>query len=80
MSANAEIIVEERKEILIIPEKAIIYDKDRNTFAELFDAEAEGQKRRQRIEIGISNGTLTQVTSGLKEGDRVVKAENGGLI
>jgi len=80
MSANAEIIVEEKREILIIPENAIIYDKDRNTFAELFDAEAEGQKRRTRIEIGISNGTRTQVTSGLEEGDRVVKAENGGLI
>jgi len=80
MSANAEIIVEEKREVLIIPEKAIIYDKDRKTFAELFDPEAEGQKRRTPIEIGISNGTRTQVTSGLREGDRVVKIETGGLI
>jgi HlyD family secretion protein len=80
MSANAEIIVEEKREILIIPENAIIYDKNRNTFAELFDPEAEGQKRRTPIEIGISNGTLTQITSGLREGDLVVKIESGGLI
>lgn len=80
MSANAEIIVEEKREILIIPENAIIYDKNRKTFAELFDPEAEGQKRRTPIEIGISNGTLTQITSGLREGDLVVKIESGGLI
>jgi HlyD family secretion protein len=80
MSANSEIIVEEKKDVLIIPENAIIYDKDRNTFAELYDPEAEGQKRRIRIEIGISNGTSTQVTSGVKQGDRVVKVNTGGLI
>ena len=80
MSANAEIIVEEKRDILIIPENAIIYDKDRKTFAEVFDAEADGQKRRTPLEIGISTGTLTQITSGLQEGDRVVKIETGGLI
>jgi HlyD family secretion protein len=80
MSANAEIIVEEKRDILIIPENAIIYDKDRRTFAALYDPDAEGETRRTPIEIGISNGTLTQVTSGVEEGDRVVKVETGGLL
>ena len=80
MSANAEIIVEEKRDILIIPENAVIYDKNRKTFAELYDPEVDGQKRRTPIQIGISNGTLTQITSGLQEGDRVVKIETGGLI
>ena len=80
MSANAEIIVQQKQNILIIPENAIIYDKDRNTFAEVFAPDSESQKRRTPIEIGISNGTLTQVSSGLNEGDRVVKVETGGLL
>jgi len=80
MSANAEIIVEEKRDILIIPENAIIYDRNRRTFVELLDPQAEEQKRRTPIEVGISNGTLTQVISGLQEGDRLVKVETGGLI
>jgi HlyD family secretion protein len=80
MSANAEIIVEEKRDVLIIPENAIIYDKERRTFAELYDPSAEGQKRRTPIEIGISNGTRTQIITGVQEGDRVVKAQTNGLL
>ena len=32
MSANAEIILEEKKNVLLIPEGAVIFDKDKNTF------------------------------------------------
>jgi HlyD family secretion protein len=72
MSANAEIIVEEKKDILLVPESAIIYDRERNTFVELYDPSAEGMKRRVPIEIGISNGTSTEIISGVEEGDRLV--------
>ncbi len=72
MSANAEIIIEEKKRVLAIPESAVIYDKQRAAFAELYDPSAKGLRRRVPIKIGISNGTLTELVAGLKEGDRVI--------
>ena len=75
MSANAEIVIEEKKGILLIPETAIVYDKDRNAFAELYDTSQKESSRRVPIKIGISNGTTTEVISGLKEGDRIVLKE-----
>jgi len=77
MSANAEIIIEEKKGVLIVPENAIIYDRERKTFVELYDASAENFSRRVPIEIGISNGTKTEVTSGLSEQDRLVLPQRG---
>ncbi len=80
MSANAEIIIEEKSGILLIPENAIIYDKDRDTFAEIFDPVAEGQKRRVPIQIGISDGTTTELVSGIDQGSQVVRVDTGGLL
>ena len=37
MTANAEILLEERKGVLAIPEGAIIYKKDRSTEVEIPD-------------------------------------------
>ncbi|HUV13788.1 MAG TPA: efflux RND transporter periplasmic adaptor subunit, partial [Acidobacteriota bacterium] len=72
MSANAEIIIEEKENILLIPENAVVYGKDRNTFAEVHDPAAENQSRRVEIEIGISDGTTTELVSGLPEGETVI--------
>lgn len=80
MSANAEIIIQEKKGVLTIPENAIIYDKDRRTFAQLYDPASPDGKKRIPIKTGISNGTTTEVVGGLKQGDQVVRANAEGLI
>jgi HlyD family secretion protein len=72
MTANAEIVLEERKNALIIPEAAISYDANRKASADLLDPRERTGRRRVPIKIGLSNGTRTQVLEGLKEGDRVV--------
>jgi HlyD family secretion protein len=72
MTANAEIILEEKKGVLLMPETAVIYDKDRNTSAELPDPKGEKGRRKVAIKTGISNGVKTEVVEGLKEGDKVV--------
>jgi HlyD family secretion protein len=72
MTANAEIILEEKKGVLLMPETAVIYDKERNTSAELPDPKAEKGRRKVAIKTGISNGVKTEVVEGLKEGDKVV--------
>ncbi|HRR56367.1 MAG TPA: efflux RND transporter periplasmic adaptor subunit [Acidobacteriota bacterium] len=80
LTANAEIIIEERKNVLVIPESTIIYGENRAAFVELYDPTAPEQKRRVSIELGAGDGTRTEVQSGLAEGDKVVKQNARGLI
>ncbi len=72
MTANAEIILEEHKNVLQIPEGAILYDKDKKASIEVPDPKGKEGKRKEPMTIGISNGAKTEVLSGLKEGDEVV--------
>jgi HlyD family secretion protein len=72
MTANAEIILEEHKSVLQIPEGAIIYDKDKKASVEVPDSSAKEGKKKIAVNIGISNGAKTELLSGLKEGDQVV--------
>ena len=72
MSANAEIILEEKKGVLLIPESAVIYDKDRNASAEVPDAKGEKGRRKVGVKLGISNGVKTELLSGLSEKQKVI--------
>jgi len=72
MTANAEIILEEHKNVLQIPEGAIIYDKDRKASVQVPDPKGKDGQSKLAINIGISNGAKTEVLSGLKEGDQVI--------
>jgi HlyD family secretion protein len=72
MTANAEIILDEHKNVLQIPEGSIIYDKDKKASVEVPDPKAKDGKKKLAVNIGISNGAKTELLSGLKEGDQVV--------
>jgi len=72
MTANAEVILEEHKNVLQIPEGAIIYDKDKKASVEVPDTSTKDGKKKIAVNIGISNGAKTELLSGLKEGDEVV--------
>lgn len=72
MTANAEIILEEHKNVLQIPEGAILYDKDKKASVEIPDPRAKDGKKKLAVNIGISNGAKTELLAGLKEGDQVV--------
>ena len=72
MTANAEIILDEHKGVLMVPEGALIYDKDKKASVQVPDPSAKGGMRKVAVTIGISNGVKTEVLSGLKEGDQVI--------
>jgi len=72
MTANAEVILEEHKSVLQIPEGSIIYDKDKKASVEVPDHKGKEGKRKVAVNIGISNGAKTELLGGLKEGDQVV--------
>jgi HlyD family secretion protein len=72
MTANAEIVLEEHKKALTIPEQAVLYDKDRNASVWIPDTHGKDGHRILAIKTGISNGSRIEVLSGLKAGDKVV--------
>ncbi|MFI5058099.1 MAG: efflux RND transporter periplasmic adaptor subunit [Candidatus Acidiferrales bacterium] len=72
MSANAEILLEEKKNVLMVPEAALIYDKDRNASVEIPDPKADNGKKKLGVKLGISNGVKTEILQGLNEKQEVV--------
>jgi HlyD family secretion protein len=72
MTANAEIILEEKKNVLMVPEASLVYDKDRNASVELPDPKAENGRKKVPVKLGISNGVKTEIVSGLNEKQQVV--------
>jgi len=72
MTANAEIILEEHKNVLMVPEGSLIYDKDRKASVEVPDPNGKDGKKKVAVVVGISNGSKTELVSGLKEGQQVI--------
>ena len=73
MTANAEVILEEHKKVLQIPEGALVYDKEKQASVEVPDPKGKEGKRKVAVKIGISNGAKTElVDNSLKENDQVV--------
>ncbi len=72
MTANAEIIREDKHNVLQVPEGALIYDKDKKASVEVPDPSQKDGKRKVPVEVGISNGAKTEILKGLKEGDKVI--------
>jgi len=72
MTANAEILLDEHHNVLMIPESALLYDKDKNASVDIpFPSGKDGMKKVP-VTIGISNGVKTEIAAGLKQGDQVV--------
>jgi len=72
MTANAEIILDEHHNVLMIPESALLYDKDKNASVDIPVPSAKDGMKKIPVKIGISNGVKTEVVAGIKEGDQVV--------
>jgi HlyD family secretion protein len=72
MTANAEIILDEHKGVLTVPENAVMYDSQKNASVEIPDKKQKEGKRKVPVTVGLSDGSKTELLSGLKEGDQVV--------
>ncbi len=72
MSANAEILLEEKQNVLLAPEAAIVYDKDRQASMEVPDPASEKGRKKVPVRLGISNGVKTELLAGLNEGQKVI--------
>jgi HlyD family secretion protein len=72
MTANAEIVLQELPNSLIVPEAAIVYDAQKQTFVDLVSPDAPQGRRRVPVKVGIGTGSRTQLLSGVREGDKLV--------
>jgi HlyD family secretion protein len=72
MTANAEMILEEHKNVLNVAESSLIYDQNKSASVEVPDPRAKDGKRKIAIKAGISNGAKTEILSGLSEGQQVI--------
>jgi HlyD family secretion protein len=72
MSANAEIILEEHRDVLTIPEGALIYGEDGKPFVEVPDTGSQTGRRRVAVDLGISTGIRAEILSGVDAGDAVI--------
>ncbi len=68
MSASAEIYVVNKTDVLLVPTKAIKTAGPNNVVQVI---ETDGTIQPRTIQIGDTNGTYTEVTSGLTEGEKV---------
>ncbi|MFQ5526445.1 MAG: efflux RND transporter periplasmic adaptor subunit [Thermoanaerobaculia bacterium] len=67
-SANADIVLDKRHDVLAIQESWLQFD-DQGTFVEVQTAEQEFEVRR--VETGLSDGIVIEVLAGVAEQDRV---------
>jgi HlyD family secretion protein len=71
MSADVQLVLEERIDVLTVPEGAVIYEGD-STFVELSAPAAEAGRTRTPVTVGLSDGIRTEIIKGLDEGQTVV--------
>ncbi len=69
-SANADIVLDRKEQVLAIRESNIIFEEEK-TFVELEKGEQEFEKIE--IKTGISDGIIVEVIDGLAENDRIKK-------
>jgi HlyD family secretion protein len=72
MTANAEILLDEHKGVLTVPENAVVYDNQKNASVEIPDKGQKDGQRKLPVKVGLSDGSKTEIVSGLKEGETVV--------
>ena len=72
MTANAEILLDEHKGVLTVPENAVMYDNQKNASVQVPDSKQKDGVRKVSVKVGLSNGSVTEIVSGLKEGQQVV--------
>jgi HlyD family secretion protein len=74
--AYATIIAEEHKDVLTVPTTAIISDAGKS-FCVTVEA---GHAKRKPVKLGLSEGKLTEVISGIGEDEMVVEANAASLV
>jgi HlyD family secretion protein len=73
LSANADVIIQKREGVLVIPERVVTFEGD-GAWVQV--ARADGTSEKRVVRTGLSDAIQVEVLEGLKEGEKVLeKAE-----
>lgn len=73
-SANADVIIREKKDVTVIPERLVIFEEGgKETSVEMPGASPKDEPKKVEVKLGLSDGLNVEVTEGLKPGDKVVQ-------
>jgi HlyD family secretion protein len=73
-SANADVIIREKKDVLVLPERLVSFeDGGQKATVELPAANPKEEPKKVEVKTGISDGLNIEVVSGLKKGAKVVE-------
>ncbi|HEY6930548.1 MAG TPA: efflux RND transporter periplasmic adaptor subunit [Thermoanaerobaculia bacterium] len=73
-SANADVIIREKKDVLTIPERVITFeDGGKKATVEVPSADPKAEPKKVEVKIGISDGMNAEVLSGLQKGSKVIE-------
>ncbi len=73
-SATADIIVNQAKGALIIPERAL-HTEGKQNYVWLLQGNAK-QPKRQAVQIGLSDGMKVEIKQGLSQGEKILVSDN----
>jgi HlyD family secretion protein len=71
-SANADVIIREKKDVLVIPERLVTFE-DGGKKASVEIPTGEKEPKKVEIKTGISDGLNVEVISGLNKGQKIVE-------
>jgi HlyD family secretion protein len=75
-SANADIVLDEKKQVLAIREALVQYDKDQKPYVEV-ETSPQTFVRRD-VQLGLSDGIHVEVKSGVTKTDKIKIPDNAG--
>jgi HlyD family secretion protein len=71
-SANADIVVQEKTDVLLVPERVVTLDGEK-AFVEVPGESPDSEPEKKEIQVGLSDGLNMEVVAGLDEGDDLVQ-------
>jgi len=71
-SANADVIIQEKVDVLLLPERLITFE-DEKAWVELPAADPEAEPEKREVTVGLSDGLNAEIVDGLDEGAEVVQ-------
>jgi HlyD family secretion protein len=73
-SATVDLVIREKNDILLIPERLVLFEDDgARTLVEIPSTVPQGEPDKIEIETGLSDGLNIEVVAGLAEGDEIVQ-------
>lgn len=70
-SANANVIIQQREDVLLIPERVVTYNGDK-AVVEL-PGKQQGERIERHVRLGLSDAIMVEVLEGLDEGESVLE-------